>query len=343
MTPLVNSIAPSTRSSTRRCVREATSRISIRMSHGGSGSQARAVIDGLDADVVTLALAADIDAIARRTKKIPADWQKRLPNNSAPYTSTIVFVVRKGNPKGDQGLGRPDQARRPGHHAQSQDIGRRALELSRGLGLWALKSVGGEERRRTSWGDLQECAGARHRRARRHQHLAQRGIGDVLVAWENEAFLALRGVRARTSSRSSCRRSRSWPSRRSRWSTATSTERARARLAEAYLEFLYTPAAQAIIAKNYLPAGQARSRGDRGSRALAEAQALHHRRDFGGWDKAQTEAFRRRRHLRHDPEGQPLSMDSAPVRWHDGAHRAALAVLGGRARSRVSASRSAIR
>src|SRR5581483_9008986 len=72
----------------------------MRMSHGGSGAQARAVIDGLPADVVTLALAADIDAIASRTGKIPADWQKRLPNNSSPYTSTIVFLVRAGNPKG---------------------------------------------------------------------------------------------------------------------------------------------------------------------------------------------------------------------------------------------------
>ena len=74
--------------------------VAVQMSHGGSGKQARAVIDGLDADVVTLALAADIDAIAEKTKKIPADWQKRLPANSSPYTSTIVFVVRKGNPKG---------------------------------------------------------------------------------------------------------------------------------------------------------------------------------------------------------------------------------------------------
>src|SRR5258708_26142913 len=72
----------------------------VQQSHGGSGAQARAVIDGLDADVVTLALAADIDAIAAKTNKIPADWRSRLPNGSTPYTSTIVFVVRKGNPKG---------------------------------------------------------------------------------------------------------------------------------------------------------------------------------------------------------------------------------------------------
>ena len=85
-------------------------RVTINQSHGGSGAQARAVLDGLEADVVTLALAADIDALARRGL-LATDWQKRLPDNSSPYTSTIVFLVRKGNPEGDPGLARPDQAR----------------------------------------------------------------------------------------------------------------------------------------------------------------------------------------------------------------------------------------
>ena len=109
--------------------------VTIQASHGGSGAQARAVIDGLNADVVTLALAADIDAIAAKTGKIPADWQKRLPHNSAPYTSTIVLLVRKGNPKGIHDwddLAKPGRRRR---HAQSEDLGRRALELPRRLGL----------------------------------------------------------------------------------------------------------------------------------------------------------------------------------------------------------------
>ena len=110
-------------------------KVTIRTSHGGSGKQARSVIDGLEADVVTLALAGDIDAIARESKRLPANWQSRLPNNASPYTSTIVFVVRKGNPKAHQGLARPRQGRRLGRDAQSQDLGRRALELSRRLGL----------------------------------------------------------------------------------------------------------------------------------------------------------------------------------------------------------------
>ncbi len=109
--------------------------VGIRTSHGGSGAQARAVIDGLGADVVTLALAADIDAIAAKTGKIPADWQKRLPNNSTPYTSTIVLVVRKGNPKGVKDW---DDLIRQGVAVISPNpktSGGGALELSRCLGL----------------------------------------------------------------------------------------------------------------------------------------------------------------------------------------------------------------
>ena len=109
--------------------------VTIEQSHGGSGKQARAVIDGLNADVVTLALEADIDAIAKNGGKIKADWRSRLPDNSSPYTSTIVFLVRKGNPKGIKDwddLVKPGVA---GDHAQPEDLGRRALELSRRLGL----------------------------------------------------------------------------------------------------------------------------------------------------------------------------------------------------------------
>ena len=146
--------------------------VPVKQSHGGSGKQARAVIDGLEADVVTLALAADIDAIAKNTSKLPADWQKRLPNNSTPYTSTIVFLVRKGNPKGDQGLGRPRQARRPGHHAQPQDVGRRTLELSRRLGL-CQREVRRRRRQdaRFRRRALQERAGPGHRRPRLDHHV----------------------------------------------------------------------------------------------------------------------------------------------------------------------------
>ncbi len=110
--------------------------MTVQASHGGAG--ARAVIDRLGADVVTLALAADIDAIAAKTGKIPADWQKRLPRNSSPYTSTIVFLVRKGNPKESEGHPRLERSREAGrrrHHAEPENLRRRALEFSRRLGL----------------------------------------------------------------------------------------------------------------------------------------------------------------------------------------------------------------
>ena len=139
----------------------------MRTSHGGSGAQARSVIDGLNADVVTLALAADIDEIARSTKKLPEDWQKRLPNNASPYTSTIVFVVRKGNPNGIKDW---DDLAKPGVQVitpNPEDLGRRALELSRRLGLRA-RQMEGSRRKAQDFvpGDLQERAGARHRRPR---------------------------------------------------------------------------------------------------------------------------------------------------------------------------------
>ena len=141
--------------------------VKIQQSHGGSGKQARTVIDGLPADVVTLALAYDIDSIATQGKLLPANWQTRLPDNSSPYTSTIVFLVRKGNPKGIKDWGDLARPGRLGDHAEPEDLGRRTLELPRGLGLGA-QAAG---RQRGHGGGLprqavQERAGARHRRAR---------------------------------------------------------------------------------------------------------------------------------------------------------------------------------
>ena len=111
--------------------------VTVEQSHGGSSKQARAVIDGLQADVVTLALAYDIDAISQNAGLLPADWQKRLPQNSTPYTSTIVLPGAERQSETHQGLGRPGEARHFSDHAQSQNLGRRALELSRSLGLRA--------------------------------------------------------------------------------------------------------------------------------------------------------------------------------------------------------------
>ena len=141
--------------------------VTVEQSHGGSSKQARAVIDGLQADVVTLALAYDIDAISQNAGLLPADWQKRLPQNSTPYTSTIVFLVRKGQSQAHQGLGRSGEARHFSDHAQSQDVGRGALELSCRLGLCAQAA----RRKRTDGAGLceaplQECSRAGFRSAR---------------------------------------------------------------------------------------------------------------------------------------------------------------------------------
>ena len=165
--------------------------VTIRMSHGGSGKQARAVIDGLDADVVTLALEADIDAVAAKSGKIPADWRGRLDNNSSPYTSTIVFLVRKGNPKGITGWGdlvRGDvEVITPNPKTSG---GARWNYLA--AWAWADREYSGDEGRIRSYvaGLYQRVpvldTGARGSLTT----FAQRRIGDVLLAWENEAFLA---------------------------------------------------------------------------------------------------------------------------------------------------------
>ncbi len=169
--------------------------LAINQSHGGSGKQARAVIDGLDADVVTLALAWDVDAIATKSGLLPSAWQARLPHNSAPYTSTIVFVVRKGNPKRIrdwQDLGRPGVAVITPNPKTSG--GARWNHLA--AWGWAMRQPGGTE------------ASAREFLGRFYRNVpvldtgargstttfAERGIGDVLVAWENEAFLLTREV-----------------------------------------------------------------------------------------------------------------------------------------------------
>src|ERR1700692_2326150 len=164
----------------------------VNQSHGGSGKQARSVIDGLGADVVTLALAYDIDALAKQAQLIPANWQSRLPANSSPYTSTIVFLVRKGNPKNIRDWGdlvRPGVAVIPPSPKTSG--GARWNYLA--AWAWALKQPGGSEATAESF--VKKLyknvpvldSGARGATVT----FVERGIGDVLLAWENEAYLAV--------------------------------------------------------------------------------------------------------------------------------------------------------
>jgi sulfate/thiosulfate-binding protein len=166
--------------------------LTMEMSHGGSGKQARAVIDGLEADVVTLGLAYDIDAIAERAKLLPANWQTRLGDNSSPYTSTIVFLVRKGNPKGIHDW--PDLIK-PGVVVITPNPKTSGGARWNYLGAWGatLKSTGGDEKKAREFVTALFHhvpvldSGARGSTTT----FVQRGMGDVLLAWENEAFLAL--------------------------------------------------------------------------------------------------------------------------------------------------------
>lgn len=166
--------------------------VTIRQSHGGSGAQARAVIEGLDADVVTLALSYDIDAVAQ-AGLVNAGWQKRMPNNSAPYTSTVVFVVRKGNPKGIRDWG--DLAK-PGIQIITANPKTSGGARWNYLAAWgaALRQRGGsEEKARQFVAELYKKVPVLDSGARGSTiTFVQRRIGDVLLAWENEAYLALR-------------------------------------------------------------------------------------------------------------------------------------------------------
>lgn len=169
--------------------------VKILQSHGGSSKQARAVIDGLEADVVTLALAYDIDAISEKAKSIPANWQTRLPNNSAPYSSTITFLVRKGNPKGIKDW---SDLVKPGVSVITPNPKTSGVARWNYLAAWgyALKQSGGDEAQAQDfvWRLFKNVpvldSGARGATTT----FVERGIGDVLINWENEIFLSTKGA-----------------------------------------------------------------------------------------------------------------------------------------------------
>ena len=164
----------------------------VKQSHGGSGKQARAVIDGLQADVVTLALAADVDALYNNAKLLPESWQKRLPNNSAPYTSTIVFLVRKGNPKGIKDW---DDLVKPGVAVITPNPKTSGGARWNYLGAWgyALRKYGSEAAAKEFVGKLYKNVPVLDSGARGSTTtFVQREIGDVAISWENEAYLVLK-------------------------------------------------------------------------------------------------------------------------------------------------------
>jgi len=263
--------------------------VRINQSHGGSGRQARAVIDGLPADVVTLALAGDIDAIAEQAKLLPLNWQERLPNNSAPYYSTIVFLVRAGNPKQIHDWGdliRSDvQVVTPNPKTSG---GARWNYLA--AWAWAERQPGGSEETakefvRKLYSNVPVLdTGARGSLTT----FSQRDIGDVAISWENEAHLALREMAA-----SKFELVVPSISILAEPSVAVVDKvvlrRGTREVAQAYLEFLYTPEGQEIAAKNYYrPRNPEIAAKYAAQFANIELVGIDH---FGGWKLAQKTHF----------------------------------------------------
>ena len=263
--------------------------IHFKQSHGGSGKQARSVIDGLGADVVTLALAADIDVIAEKAKLLPTNWQKKLPNNSTPYTSTIVFLVRKGNPQGIKDWG---------------DL------VKPGVGIITPnpKTSGGAR-----WNYLAAWAWAKHQPAGNDAKaqefvrkiykntkvldsgargatttFAERGIGDVLLAWENEAHLAIREQPGKFEIVTPSLSILAEPP------VAIVEKNAEKdgnlNLAKAYLNYLYSPAGQEIAAKNFYRPRNATVL-KKYAATFKPLKLVTIDKEFGGWTKVQKQHF----------------------------------------------------
>ena len=264
--------------------------VTVRQSHGGSGKQARSVIDGLGADVVTLALAYDIDQIAEKGGMLPNNWQSRLPNNSAPYTSTIVFLVRKGNPKGIKDWG---DLIKPGISVitpNPKTSGGARWNYLAGW-AWAIRQPGGNEAKAKEYiGKLYKNvpvldAGARGSTTT----FVERGIGDVLLAWENEALLAIKEL---------------GPGKFEIVAPSLSIlaeppvavvdkvagKHGTRDVAQAYLEYLYSPQGQELASKHFYrprdPKVAARYEAQFPKVSLITIDEA-----FGGWKKAQETHF----------------------------------------------------
>jgi sulfate/thiosulfate-binding protein len=264
--------------------------VTVEQSHGGSAKQARAVIDGLQADVVTLALAYDIDAISEHAGLLPADWQKRLPENSTPYTSTIVFLVRKGNPKHIKDW---DDLVKPGISVITPNPKTSGGARWNYLAAWAyaLNQPGGnEERAKDFVKRLYKNVPVLDSGARGSTTtFVQREIGDVLIAWENEAFLSIKEL---------------GPDKVEIVVPSISIlaeppvavvdkvvdKKGTRPVAEAYLKYLYTPEGQEIAAKNYYRP-RMESVAKKYASTFPKLKLVTVDGVFGGWQKAQKKFF----------------------------------------------------
>ncbi|MDO8846072.1 sulfate ABC transporter substrate-binding protein, partial [Methylicorpusculum sp.] len=264
--------------------------VSVQQSHGGAGKQTRAVIDGLEADVLTLALSYDIDQIAKQARLLPDNWQSRLPNNSLPYTSTIVFLVRKGNPKGIKNW---DDLIKEGLSVITPNPKTSGGARYNYLAAWAFaeQKLGSAEAAKEFVKQLYKNVPVLDSGARGSTTtFVQRGLGDVLLTWENEAFLALKefgegqfeiivppaSILAETP-------------------VAVVDKIVKKNgtqdLAEAYLQYLFSPAGQKLAAKHYYRPYQPEQADPEDLKRFPKLEFFTVDKHFGGWHKAQKDHF----------------------------------------------------
>jgi sulfate transport system substrate-binding protein len=264
--------------------------VTVKQSHGGSGKQARSVIDGLAADVVTLALAADVDALVTNGKLVPADWQTRLPHNSAPYTSTIVFLVRAGNPKGVKDW---DDLAKPGISVITPNPKTSGGAQWNYLAAWeyARRKFGGDAQAKEFVRSIYKNVPVLDSGARgATTTFVQRGIGDVFISWENEAFLALKEFGAD-------KFEIVVPSISILAEPTVAVvdkvvkKKGTADIAKAYLEYLYSEEGQDIAGRNfYRPAVSAAAKA-KYENQFAKVELFTIDEAFGGWTKAKKAHF----------------------------------------------------
>ncbi|WP_341904325.1 sulfate ABC transporter substrate-binding protein [Polaromonas sp. YR568] len=262
--------------------------VTIKQSHGGSGKQARSVIDGLDADVVTLALAGDIDAIHQNGNWLPKDWQKRLPLNASPYTSTIVLVVRQGNPKGIKDW---DDLIKPGISVITPNPKTSGGARWNYLAAWefAKRKYGGDAKAKEFVGKLYGNVAVLDTGARGSSiSFAQRNQGDVFISWENEAYLLEKEFGSKVDF--------VYPSLSILAEPPVAVvdknvdRKGTRAAAEEYLKFLYSEEAQDIIGKNFYRPTSAKAQA-KYAKQLPKLNLFTIDQAFGGWDKAAKDHF----------------------------------------------------
>jgi sulfate/thiosulfate-binding protein len=265
--------------------------VTVQASHGGSGKQARAVIDGLEADVVTLALAFDIDSIAEKAKLLPPDWQTRLAHNSSPYTSTIVLLVRKGNPKNIRDW---DDLVKPGVSVITPNPKTSGGARWNHLAAWAFaqrKFNGDVAQTKEFLAQLYRNVPVLDTGARGSTTtFAQRGIGDVLLSWENEAFLAISELGP--DKFEIVIPSLSILAEPPVTIVDRNVDRKGTRaVAQAYLDFLYTPEGQKLAAKHFYRPREPQHADPADVARFPQVELVTIDGEFGSWAKAQTEHF----------------------------------------------------